>query len=53
MVGGLAERLSVNPTVLRWFTVFFAVSTGFFPLGLIYLVLWAIASPYPSDNTLR
>ena len=53
VVGGLAERLDVNPTVLRWFTAFFAVSTGFFPLGLVYVILWAITSPYPSENTPR
>jgi phage shock protein C len=49
VVGGLAERLNVNPTMLRWFSAFAAVMTGFLPLIFLYLVLWAIASPYPSN----
>ncbi len=53
VVGGLAERMNVNPTVLRWFTAFATVSTGFFPFVLIYLILWAITSPYPSGTPER
>ena len=53
VVGGLAERMNLNPTVLRWFTAFATVSTGFFPFALIYLILCAITSPYPSGTPER
>ena len=53
VVGGLAERLSVNPTTLRWFTAFAAVMTGFVPAILLYLILWAITSPHPSGTAPR
>jgi phage shock protein PspC (stress-responsive transcriptional regulator) len=49
VIGGLAERFKVNPTMLRWFSAFTAVMTGFFPCIFLYLVVWAIASPYPSN----
>jgi phage shock protein C len=49
VVGGLAERLDVNPTTLRWFTAFAAVMTGFFPAILLYLILWGITSPHPQS----
>lgn len=50
VVGGLAERLDVNPTMLRWFAAFADVMTGFIPGIFIYLILWAITSPYPGDQ---
>lgn len=53
VVGGLAERLNVNPTMLRWFSAFATVMTGFFPFGFVYLILWAITSPYPSNTPPR
>jgi phage shock protein C len=53
VVAGLAERLNVNPTMLRWFSAFAAVMTGFVPGLLFYLILWAITSPYPSNKTER
>lgn len=49
VVGGLAERLKVNPTMLRWFSAFAVVMTGFVPGMFLYLILWAITSPYPSN----
>jgi len=48
VIGGLAERLNVNPTMLRWFSAFAAVMTGFLPAIFLYLILWGITSPYPS-----
>jgi phage shock protein PspC (stress-responsive transcriptional regulator) len=42
VVGGLAERLTVSPTALRWFTAILTVFTGFFPLIVAYLCLWGI-----------
>ncbi|HEU4748919.1 MAG TPA: PspC domain-containing protein [Gemmatimonadaceae bacterium] len=49
VVGGLAERLNVNPTMLRWFSAFATVMTGFVPAIVLYLIVWAITSPYPSN----
>ncbi|HEY0529516.1 MAG TPA: PspC domain-containing protein [Gemmatimonadaceae bacterium] len=42
VVGGLAERLDVNPSTLRWFVAFATVATGFMPFFLIYVILWSI-----------
>ena len=53
VLGGLAERLDVNPTTLRLFSAFAAVMTGFFPAIVIYLILWGITSPRPASNGLR
>jgi phage shock protein PspC (stress-responsive transcriptional regulator) len=41
----LAERLDVNPTMLRWFAAFAAIFTGFVPGALLYVIFWAITSP--------
>jgi phage shock protein C len=54
VVGGLAERLNVSPTGLRWFWVIMSFMTGIFPGVLSYLILWAITSertsaPGPAD----
>jgi phage shock protein PspC (stress-responsive transcriptional regulator) len=43
VVGGLAERLDVNPTTLRWFVAFATIATGFMPFFLIYCIMWSIA----------
>ena len=53
VIAGLAERLNVNPTMLRWFSAFAAVMTGFVPGIFGYLVLWAITSPYPPKTPRR
>jgi phage shock protein PspC (stress-responsive transcriptional regulator) len=50
VIGGLAERLDVSATMLRWLAAFTDVMTGFFPGIFIYLVLWAITSPHPGDR---
>jgi len=42
VVGGLAERLTVSPTGLRWFTAILAAFTGFLPLTIAYLFIWSI-----------
>ncbi len=52
VVGGLAERLTVSPTGLRWFTAILTVFTGFFPLIVTYVFLWGITTvrrTEPSD----
>ncbi|MFL5638822.1 MAG: PspC domain-containing protein [Gemmatimonadaceae bacterium] len=53
VIGGLAERLDVNPTMLRWFAAFAAVTTGLFPGMVLYLILWWITSPYPPSSRAR
>jgi phage shock protein PspC (stress-responsive transcriptional regulator) len=42
VVGGLAERLTVSPTGLRWFSAILTAFTGFFPLMVVYLFIWSI-----------
>ena len=42
VVGGLAERLSVSATGLRWFVVMGTFFSGVFPGIVGYLILWAI-----------
>jgi phage shock protein PspC (stress-responsive transcriptional regulator) len=46
----LAERLKVDPTMMRWFAAFATVFTGFMPGAILYLILWGITSPRPSDS---
>ena len=40
--GGLANDLHVDPTVVRLIVLVLLVMTGFFPVGLIYLVVGLI-----------
>ena len=42
VVGGLAERLSVSATGLRWFVGLGTFFAGVFPGIVAYLILWAI-----------
>jgi phage shock protein C len=51
VLGGLAERLDVNPTMMRWFAAFATVFTGFVPGAILYLIFWAITSPRESTST--
>jgi phage shock protein PspC (stress-responsive transcriptional regulator) len=44
VVGGLAERLNVSATGLRWFWVIMSFMTGIMPGLVAYLILWAITS---------
>jgi phage shock protein C len=50
VLGGLAERLDVDPTMMRWFAAFATVFTGFVPGAVLYLIFWAIASPRESTS---
>ena len=36
--GGLADYFHIDPTIVRLIALVLLVMTGFFPLGLIYLV---------------
>lgn len=42
VVGGLAERLDVGATVLRWVVAVGIFFSGLVPGVLLYLVLWSI-----------
>lgn len=47
--GGLADYLHIDPTVVRLIALVLLVMTGFFPVGLIYLVAGLIM-PGPNDR---
>ena len=40
--GGIAETYNMDPTLVRVGVAIGGICTGFFPLGFIYLVAWAI-----------
>ena len=44
VIGGLAERLNVPPTGLRWFAALLTFLSGIGPGVIVYLILWAISS---------
>lgn len=44
VIGGLAERLNVPATGLRWFAALLTFLSGIGPGVVVYLVLWAITS---------
>ncbi|PKG23488.1 PspC domain-containing protein [Niallia nealsonii] len=39
VIGGLAERFNINANLLRVIFIIGIISTGFFPLAIIYLLL--------------
>ena|SRR5687767_1064680 len=56
VIGGLAERLNVPPTGLRWFAALLTFLSGIGPGVVVYLVLWAISSvrsPLPDQRPTR
>ena len=48
LCGGVAEMLSVDPTLVRLLCVFLCVTTLIFPLLVTYLVGWIIV---PEDTS--
>ena len=46
VVGGLAERFSIDPTFARVMYVALSVFSGAFPGVFIYIVLWLITKPH-------
>lgn len=46
--GGLADYFHIDPTIVRLITLVLLVCTGFFPIGLIYLVAGLIMPDYDS-----
>ena len=51
VVGGLAERLSVSATGLRWFVGLGTFFSGVMPGIVAYVILWAITEQRSSPNT--
>jgi len=40
--GGIGETYDVDPTLVRLIVVFLCIATAIVPVGLTYLVAWAI-----------
>jgi phage shock protein PspC (stress-responsive transcriptional regulator) len=56
VIGGLAERLNVPATGLRWFAALLTFLSGIGPGVIVYLILWAISSvrsPLPDQQDTR
>lgn len=49
VVGGLAERFSIDPTFARIMYVAFSIFSAAFPGILLYVLLWAITKPHGRD----
>lgn len=45
VLGGIAEYFDIDPVLVRVGFVVLLVLTGFFPFGVLYLLLW-IVIPY-------
>ncbi|MFC3883440.1 PspC domain-containing protein [Bacillus songklensis] len=39
VLGGLAQSLGINSTLLRIIFIVLLITTGFFPMGLIYIAM--------------
>lgn len=48
--GGLADYFGIDPTIVRLIVLVLLVLTGFFPVGLIYIVAALIMPDYNRDN---
>ena len=49
--GGIGERFTVDPTLVRLGVVFLALVTAIFPVLITYLIAWVIIpkAPKPED----
>lgn len=50
VVGGLAERFSIDPTFARIAYVAISVFSAMFPGILVYILLWMITKPHGQDE---
>ncbi|MFY4774974.1 PspC domain-containing protein [Metabacillus sp. RGM 3146] len=48
VLGGLSDLISIDATILRILFIILFVFTGFFPLGLIYII-WLFVVPNEED----
>jgi phage shock protein C len=46
--GGLGEYFNLDPTVVRLLAVLLLIVTGFFPVGLIYIILSVVIPRNPT-----
>lgn len=40
--GGMAKEWGMDPTLVRLIYVLLVLLTGFFPLALVYVILWVV-----------
>lgn len=50
VVGGLAERFSIDPTFARVLYVLLSVFSGAFPGTIVYIILWMITKPHAIER---
>ena len=50
---GIAKYLDWDKTVVRIIMVLLLVFTGFFPIGLIYIIMYFIMPIDPSSNIIK
>lgn len=48
--GGIADYFGIDETLVRVIGVLIFVFTGFFPIGLFYLIAAVIMPDYPNSN---
>ncbi len=49
VLGGIAEYLNTDPTIVRLVFVILLIATGLFPFGIAYLIA-AIVIPYRNEK---
>ncbi|MFC7393863.1 PspC domain-containing protein [Scopulibacillus cellulosilyticus] len=42
VLGGLGEFIHVSPSLLRLIFIVILIATGFFPMGVIYIIAWLV-----------
>ncbi len=47
VIGGLAEYMAIDSSLLRLLTVAIGIFTGFVPLLIVYLIAWIIIPEEP------
>lgn len=50
VIGGLAEYLDADPSLLRLITVLVAFFSGIFPVVITYFIAWAIVPIEPIEG---
>ena len=49
VVGGLAEKFNIDPSLARVLYVAFSVFSAGFPGTIVYILLWAITRPHGEE----
>jgi phage shock protein PspC (stress-responsive transcriptional regulator) len=50
---GIAQYLGLDKTVVRIIMVLLLIFTGFFPVGLLYIIMYFIMPVDPSSNVIK